>query len=63
MMDFGVALPAGHQVVTREACVMDESHLTIPSFRDSFKIFCDTFLVTVQPYFGTTNAGPGVPKR
>ncbi len=29
-------------------CVMDESHLTVPSFRDSFKQFCDTFLIGVE---------------
>lgn len=31
-----------------EDCVMDESHLTVPIFRDKFKSFCDTFLPGIQ---------------
>ena len=33
---------------TREDCVMDESHLTVPSFREKFKRFCDQFLIGVE---------------
>jgi hypothetical protein len=31
-----------------EDCVMDEAHLTVPGFRQSFKSFCDTFLEGVD---------------
>ena len=29
-------------------CVMDESHLTVPTFRDTFRNFCDEFLKGVE---------------
>jgi hypothetical protein len=31
-----------------EDCVMDEAHLTVPDFRQSFKRFCDEFLPDVE---------------
>jgi hypothetical protein len=31
-----------------EDCVMDESHLTVPTFRDTFRDFCDEFLNGVE---------------
>jgi hypothetical protein len=32
----------------KEDCVMDESHLTVASFRDKFKRFCDEFLCGIE---------------
>jgi len=29
-------------------CVMDESHLTVPEFRNIFRAFCDDFLSGVE---------------
>lgn len=31
-----------------EDCIIDESHLTVPSFRNLFKDFCDSFLPNVN---------------
>ena len=47
----------------REVYVIDTHSTTLEYLMEHQPSIYQRLLVTVQPYFGTTNAGPGVPKR